>query len=70
MTPHTIETQELMTWLADEWRPTLIFASSTLEPKALYVFASRACYRVTHGDNVVYLGSQPGEAVEAYNSIR
>lgn len=68
-TPHTIDTFELMSWLADEERAWVLFASSSREAKALEVAAGRSTFRVTRGGGVVYLGTQPGEAVEAYNAI-
>ena len=68
-TPHTVDTFELMTWLGDAERAWVLFASSSREQKALEVAAGRSTFRVTHGTEVVYLGTQPGEAVEAYNSI-
>jgi len=68
-TPHVIDTSELMTWLADDERAWMLYASSSREPKSLEVSAGRTNFRVTHGKEVVYIGTQPGEAVEAYNAI-
>lgn len=68
-TPHTIDLNEMLDWLGDSERALVVFASSSREPKSLEIMAGRAVYRVKHGDAVVYFGSQPGDAVEAYNSI-
>ena len=66
---HSVEVDELTRWLADSERALVVFASSSREQKALEVYAGRSLYRVTRGKQLVYLGTQPGEAVEAYNSI-
>lgn len=68
--PHTVELDDMLTWMADSDRAFVQFASSSHEPKALEVAAGNRLYRVRHGETVVYLGSQPADAVETYNSIR
>jgi len=69
MKPRDVDVNEFTRWLADSERALVVFASSTREPKALEVYAGRSLFRVTHGKQLVYLGVQPGEAVEAYNAI-
>jgi hypothetical protein len=68
--PHAIDLAEMLAWLADSERAFTAYASSSSEPKRLEIAAGRAVYRVTHGTDVVYLGTQPHDAVEAYNNIR
>lgn len=67
--PHTVDLDEMLEWIADEKDSLVIYASSSSEPKRLYVRLANG-YRVTHGDVVVYEGNDGRSAVNAYNEIR
>lgn len=66
---HKITVDDMLTWLDSEARRYVTYASCSSARKRLEVMVNRTGYRVTHGDDVVYLGMNPGAAVDAYNDI-
>ena len=68
MATHTINLDELLLWIEDSETAYVTYASSSREPKALEVKVAGG-YRVTHGDDTVYEGTDGKSAVDAYNSI-
>lgn len=66
--PHTVDLDEMLEWIEDEKHGLMIYASSSREPKRLYVKLAGG-YRVTHGDAIVYEGTDGRSAVNAYNAI-
>ena len=72
MTKHTIDLDGMLMWLEDQKNNYVTYASSSDElgknMKRLDALL-RGGYRVTHGNRVVYEGSNGRSAVDAYNAI-
>lgn len=62
--PHIVDLDEILAWVD---REEVIAASSSVEPKRLYVRLAGG-YRVTVRDIEVYRGQNAGDAVNAYNT--
>lgn len=66
---HTVDLDEMLEWIDDEAHSLRVYASSSAEPKRLYVKLSGG-YRVMHDDKITYEGTDGRTAVDAYNAIR
>ncbi len=62
---HTIELSELQEFVQKEY---VTFASSTRERKQL-IITLKGIYAVLASGKTMYQGSQPSDAVKAYNAI-
>lgn len=65
---HTIDLDEMLTWLDDRRRASVLYASSSREWKSLEV-ACAGGYAVLHRGEVVWEGTDGKTAVEKYNAI-
>lgn len=60
-----LTTEELTAWMAEEWT---VYSGSSRERKRL-LCSLRGTLRVTVAGEVVWQGTEPSAAVEAYNEI-
>lgn len=66
--PHRVDLDELLQWIDDELKSSVVYAASTKERKYFEV-AMRGGYIVRHGTEVVYHGTDGRKAVTTYNEI-
>lgn len=65
---HIIDLDEMLEWIATGSNAYAQYAFCSEGPKKLEVRLAGG-YRVTHGDDVVYEGTDGKSAVAAYNAI-
>ena len=66
--PDLVDLDEMLKWIEDRTYSLMTYASSSDEPKCLEIRLSGG-YVVSHGDVVVYSGTDGRTAVDAFNNI-
>lgn len=69
MKPHTVTSEELKDWIAEEQWHTFASAFAQNENKKLQVSVGNLKKRVLHGKWIVYEGYLEEKAVEIYNGL-
>ena len=64
--PHTVDLDEMLAWIE---REEVVAASSSVEPKRLYVRLAGG-YRVELRDKTIYTGTDGRTAVDRYNEAQ